>query len=71
MGNRKVSGEGEGVTAKDTVISPDFLVWKFLWKGTVPHSFGRFAQLINYSKQPLIYCVIKCIAVQRQSLKIS
>ena len=22
-------------TAKNTVISPDFLVWKFLWKGTV------------------------------------
>ena len=30
-------------TAKDTVISPDFLVWKFCCgKAQFPHNFGRF-----------------------------
>ena len=31
-------------TAKNTVISPDFLVWKFCGKAQFPHSFGRFAR---------------------------
>ena len=29
--------------AKNTAISPDFLVWKFCEKTQFPHSFGRFA----------------------------
>ena len=33
-------------TAKNTVISPDFFVWKFFRKAQFPHSFGRFAR--NY-----------------------
>ena len=28
-------------TAKNTVISPNFLVWKFYGKAQFPHSFGR------------------------------
>ena len=35
-------------TAKNTVISPDFLVWKFCGKGQFWHSFGQFAQ--NYAE---------------------
>ena len=34
-------------TAKNTVISPDFLVWKVCGKAQFPHSFGRFALLID------------------------
>ena len=30
-------------TVKNTVISPNFLVWKFCGKAQFPHSFGRFA----------------------------
>ena len=30
-------------TAKNTVISPNFLLWKFCKKEQFPHSFGRFA----------------------------
>ena len=29
-------------TAKNTVISPNFLAWKFCGKAKFPHSFGRF-----------------------------
>ena len=29
--------------AKNTVISPNFLAWKFCGKEQFPHSFGRFA----------------------------
>ena len=35
-------------TAKNTVISPDFLMWKFCGEAQFPHSFGRFAQ--NYTE---------------------
>ena len=35
-------------TMKNTVISPDFLVWQFSGKAQFPHSFGRFAQ--NYAE---------------------
>ena len=35
-------------TSKNTVILPNFLVWKFCGKGQFLHSFGRFAQ--NYAK---------------------
>ena len=35
-------------TAKNTVIPPDFLVWKFCGKEQFPHSFGRFAR--NYAE---------------------
>ena len=33
-------------TAKNTIISPDFFVWKFFRKAQFPHSFGRFTR--NY-----------------------
>ena len=36
------------ITAKNTVISPNFLVWKFCGKAQFPHSFGRFAR--NYAE---------------------
>ena len=35
-------------TVKNTVISPDFLVWKFFGKAQFPHSFGGFAR--NYAE---------------------
>ena len=35
-------------TAKNNVISPDFLAWKFCGKARFPHSFGRFAR--NYAE---------------------
>ena len=31
-------------TAQNTVISPNFLVWKFCGKAQFLHSFGRIAQ---------------------------
>ena len=39
------------ITAKNTVTSPDFLVWKFCRKTQFPHSFGRFAR--NYAEMCL------------------
>ena len=36
------------LTAKNTLISPDFLVWKFCGKAQFPHSFGQIAQ--NYAE---------------------
>ena len=38
----------ESPTVKNTVISLDFLVWKFCRKQQFPDSFGRFAR--NYAK---------------------
>ena len=35
-------------TATNTVITPNFLVWKFCGKAQFPHCFGRFAR--NYRK---------------------
>ena len=35
-------------TGKNTVISPDFLVWKLCGKAQFPDSFGRFAR--NYAE---------------------
>ena len=35
-------------TAKNTVISPNFLVWKFCGKAQFPHSYGRFVR--NYAE---------------------
>ena len=35
-------------TAKNAVISPNFLVWKFCGKAQFLHSFGRFAR--NYAE---------------------
>ena len=32
-------------TAENTVISPNFLVWKFCGKPQFPHSFGRIARI--------------------------
>ena len=34
----------ELLTMKNTVISPNFLVWKFCGKVQFPHSFGQFAR---------------------------
>ena len=39
-------GHVQDVTAKNTGISPNFLVWKFCGKTHFPHSFGQIAQ--NY-----------------------
>ena len=33
---------------KNTVISPNFLEWKFCGKAQFPHSFGQFAR--NYAE---------------------
>ena len=37
-------------TAKNTVISPDFLVWRFCGKAQFPHSFGRYAETVPFCK---------------------
>ena len=37
------------ITAKNTVISPDFLVWKFCRKSQFLHSFGQFAHHIFHN----------------------
>ena len=37
------NGHCKTSTAKNTVISPNFLVWKFCGKAQSLHSFGRFA----------------------------
>ena len=34
--------------AKNSLVSPNFQVWKFCGKAQFPHSFGRNAQ--NYAK---------------------
>ena len=36
------------ITVKNTLISPNFLVWKFCGKAQFLHSFGRFAR--NYAE---------------------
>ena len=36
------------ITAKNTVISPNFLVWKFFGKAQFPHRVGRIVQ--NYAE---------------------
>ena len=36
--------EAKTTTSKNTVISPNFLVWKFCGKAQFPHSFGQIAQ---------------------------
>ena len=38
----------KAITAKNTVISPNFLVWKFCGKAQFPYSFGRLAR--NYAE---------------------
>ena len=40
-------------TAKNTVISPNFMVWKFCGKAQFPHSFGRIAR--NYAETVLFH----------------
>ena len=39
-------------TVKNTVISPNFLAWKFCGKAQFPHSFGRLAKIQLYPKKP-------------------
>ena len=41
------------IIAENTVISPNFLVWKFCGKAQFPHSFGRFAR--NYAETVTFY----------------
>ena len=36
------------LTAKNTAISPNFLVWKYCGKARFPHGFRRFAR--NYAE---------------------
>ena len=40
--------EAKTTTAKNTVIPPNFLVWKFCGKAQFPHSFGQIAR--NYAE---------------------
>ena len=35
-------------TAKNTVVSPNFQVWKFCGKAQFPHSFGQITR--NYAE---------------------
>ena len=37
-------------TAKNTIISPNFLVWKFCTKAQFPHSFGQSATNFHTKK---------------------
>ena len=46
-------------TAKNTVISPTFLVWKFCGKAQFPHSFGRNYSILRSAE----YCISKLILV--------
>ena len=39
---------GDTCTAENTVVSPNFLVWKFCGKAQFLHNFGRFTQ--NYAE---------------------
>ena len=32
------------ITGKNTIISPNFLLWKFCGKAQFPHSLGRIAR---------------------------
>ena len=41
---------GLNITAWSSVISPNFLVWKFWGKAQFPHSFGRFAEHIGFKQ---------------------
>ena len=36
----------EQITAKNTIMSPNFLVWEFCGKAQFPHSFGQMTR--NY-----------------------
>ena len=45
---KKSPGETKRSTAKNAVISPDFLVWRFYGKTQFPHSFRRLAR--NYAE---------------------
>ena len=44
-------------TAKNTFISPNFLVWKFCRKAQFPQSFGQFAQ--NYAESAPLHKISK------------
>ena len=41
------------VAAKNSVISPNYLVWKFCGKAQFPHSVGQIAQ--NYAESVSFY----------------
>ena len=48
-----VVGIQSATTAKNTVISPNFLVWKFCGKAQFPHSFGRITFPQNFHTRKL------------------
>ena len=48
VGRKYVQLHAKAYTAKNPVISPNFLVWKFYGKAQFPHSFGRIAR--NYAE---------------------
>ena len=43
----------KSLTAKNPVISPNFLVWKINEKAQFPHSFGRITR--NYAETVLFH----------------
>ena len=53
LGTTQISNLTMLCTANNTVISPDFLVWKFCGKAQFPHSFGRIAR--NYAETLLFH----------------
>ena len=46
VAKNRVKPDSAPLTAKNIVISPNFLVWKFCKKAQFPHRFERFAR--NY-----------------------
>ena len=48
-------------TAKNTVILPNFLVWKICAKAQFPHSFGRFAR-ITHQEISWNYGILRSVA---------
>ena len=53
---------------KNTVISPDFLVWKFCGKAQFPHSFGKLRYfwqwLFHLNKVRRNYCERTCFSAK-------
>ena len=50
-----MKSKSEIYTAKNTVLSPDFLMWKFCGKAQFPHSFEQIAR--NYA-ETMPFCKI-------------
>ena len=54
---RLYSKSAKVLTEENTVISPNFLVWKFCGKAQFPHSFGRIAR--NYAETVPFHKIFK------------